>query len=245
MRSARKYSTTGLYHVVSRGVNKQNIYYDDEDHKLFKSLLNKYKERYGIQIHTSVLMDNHFHLLIEDPFEKISAFIQIVESVYARAFNKKYDRIGHLFQNRFISEPILDEKYYKVVFRYILQNPKKAGISKNLSYKWSSYGDYKKKSNQKLQEIVYKYFGGSENLYKFVNEYAEEECIDIEMRASEKEQYKIRKIQKLLNSKSPLIPPNLPLEEIKAKVRLLRNEGLSIKSISRLTGIMSWVVASA
>ncbi|MCQ2575823.1 MAG: transposase [Treponema sp.] len=245
MRIGRIYSQTGLYHIVNRGVNKQNIFYDDSDREMFISLMTKYGNKYNIEFHDYTLMDNHFHLLIKDPYTKVSSFMQTLTSVYARYFNKKYDRVGHLFQDRFISEPILDDVYYKTVFRYILQNPVNAGLSKKIDYKWSSYREYRAKSKVITSGIPEKYFGSVDNLYRFVNEIVEAECIDIELRPSEKEQYKICKITKLLKSKTPIIPPDLPLEKIKSKVRLLRNAGLSIRTISRITGIMAWIVAEA
>lgn len=245
MRKPRLYSQTGLYHTVSRGVNKQNIFYDDSDKDLFISLLEKYSEKYHIELHNYTLMDNHFHLLIKDPFTKISSFMQTLTSVYARYFNKKYDRIGHLFQNRFLSEPILDDCYYKTVFRYILQNPVKAGLSKNLNYKWSSYNSYKSKNGIITKGIAEKYFDSLEELYKFVNTKSDYECIDIELRPSEKESYLIRRIKEILGSKSPIIQPDLPIEVIKLKVKTLKNAGFSIRTISRITGIITWIVAQA
>ena len=66
MRKRRQYSATGLYHVVIRGVNKQNIFFDDEDRNFFISLLKRYSLKFNIKIHAYCLMDNHVHLQFED-----------------------------------------------------------------------------------------------------------------------------------------------------------------------------------
>lgn len=245
MRQARKYSETGLYHVVSRGVNKQNIFLDEKDKEYFLFLLEKYSKKYEIQVHTHCLLDNHFHLLIKDTQTDISAFMQSLESVYARAFNKKYDRVGHLFQNRFLSEVISDEIYYKTVFRYILQNPEKAGICCFSEYKWSSYKLYKKPNSLIKLKHIMEHFTSKNELYHFLHQASDNECIDIELRPSERQIYNINKIKSLLNSNSPLIPPDIPINEIKSKIRILRAAGLSIRTISRITGIMSWIVSKA
>lgn len=242
MRTKRKYSPTEMYHVVIRGVNKQNIFFYNEDKRFFLSLMNKYSKKLKVKIHAYCLMENHVHFLLSAKDKNLSSFMQVVTSVYARFFNKKYDRIGHLFQNRFVSEVILDENYYKIVLRYILLNPEKAQICKYSDYKWSSYKQYSKKSFL-YTKLIFSYFRNVLELQKFLNQYSNIECIDIELRRSEKEIYYIEKIKDILKSDSPLIPPDLPINQIKEKVKKLRAAKISIRTISRLTGIMTWIVA--
>ncbi|MCQ2575701.1 MAG: transposase [Treponema sp.] len=245
MRKRRQYSPTGSYHIVIRGVNKQNIFFDDDDRNHFLKLIAKYKEKYNIKLQVYTLMDNHVHLSPDDKNKNISKFMQTVESVYARYFNKKYDRIGPLFQGRFASEIITDDIYWKIVVRYILQNPEKAGISLASEYKWSSYKLYNQKQNLVEKDKILDLFQTIDNFYHFISQPDSTECLDIELRPSEKEQKKIETIKKLLNSNSPLIPPNLPIEKIKTKVRILRDAGFSIRTISRITGIMTWIIAAS
>lgn len=245
MRKRRQYSPTGSYHIVIRGVNKQNIFFDDDDRNYFLKLIKKYKEKFNIKLRAYCLMNNHVHLSPDDIDKNISKFMQIVESVYARYFNKKYDRIGPLFQGRFASEIITDNLYWQTVIRYILQNPEKAGICNTSEYKWSSYKLYKKTDNLIDRDKILVLFQTIENFYNFVTLSDNTEYLDIELRPSEKEHIKIEKIKKLLNSDSPLIPPDMNINLIKLKVRTLRNAGFSIRTISRLTGIMTWIVASS
>lgn len=242
LRTRRKYSPTEMYHIVIRGVNKQNIFFSKEDKIFFLALMYKYSKKLEIKIHAYCLMENHVHFLISAKDKKLSSFMQVLTSVYARFFNKKYDRIGHLFQNRFASEIILDENYYKIVLRYILLNPEKAKICKYSDYKWSSYKQFTRK-NSLYTKLIFSYFKNIVELQKFINQDSNTECIDIELRPSEKEAYYIEKIKNILKSDSPLIPPDLPLNQIKDKVKKLRSAKIPIRTISRLTGIMTWIVA--
>lgn len=141
-RTQRKLSYTGFYHVMIRGVNKEIIFKDDKDRRNFLHLLSYYKNKVNCVIHAYCLMDNHVHILLQDDNNNLSEFMRNVTSVYAEEFNKKYKRIGHLFQDRFKSECIEDDYYLKRLIRYIHRNPEKAGICKTDEYKWSSYMEY-------------------------------------------------------------------------------------------------------
>lgn len=140
-RIARKISKTGFYHVIIRGVNKEIIFIEDEDRKNFLHLLKYYKTELNCKIHAYCLMSNHVHLLIEDPKLNLGELMKNITCVYAGEFNKKYNRVGHLFQDRFKSQNIEDQTYLLCLIRYIHRNPEKAGICKTEEYKWSSYNE--------------------------------------------------------------------------------------------------------
>ena len=141
-RIARNYSEIKVYHITVRGIDKQNIFFDEKDRYKFLEFIKDTKEKYNYEIYVYCLMDNHIHLVIYDKDEKVSKIMQSIEVRYAFYFNQKYDRTGHLFQNRFFSKKIEDREYLKMVCRYIHQNPLKAGIEKTEKYKWSSYKEY-------------------------------------------------------------------------------------------------------
>ena len=245
MRKSRIYSKTGLYHVVVRGVNKQNIFFDDDDRKFFLHLLKKFSQKYGIRIYAYCLMENHVHLEFEDPEFSISRFMQCVCSVYARFFNKKYDRIGHLFQDRYASEVIESDEYFLTVLRYILQNPEKAGVCKSYEYLWSSYRCYTYYRTFIKRKRIMIYFNCIKDFYSFINAYADAACLEIELRPSEKESDYITRVKKILESDNPIIKPDLSVELIKEKLRKLKKAGLSIRVISRITGIGKHLVQIA
>ena len=142
-RVARKISNSGLYHVVMRGINRQTIFEDAEDYEKFLSLLLWYKEKCKYRIHAWCLMDNHVHLLIEVLGDPISIVFKKIGTNYATYFNTKYQRVGHLFQDRFGSEVVEDDSYFLSAIRYIHMNPVKAGICKEPDeYEFSSYKEY-------------------------------------------------------------------------------------------------------
>ena len=89
-------------------------------------------------------MSNHIHLLVQEREENISDAMKRVGVIYAQYFNKKYQRSGHLFQDRFRSEPVESAEYFLTLLRYIHQNPLKAGLVEKVDdYKWSSWKEYK------------------------------------------------------------------------------------------------------
>ena len=138
----RSLSATGLYHVMIRGVNQQDIFTNDDERFKYLHLLIKASTLYSTKILAWCLMTNHVHLLIYQPDILPSEFMQYTSGAYAGYFNEKHERTGHLFQGRYLSENIENERYLFNVFRYIHMNPEKAGISQTSAYPWSSYHEY-------------------------------------------------------------------------------------------------------
>jgi REP element-mobilizing transposase RayT len=122
-----------------RGTNKQLIFEDTEDHSKFLSCLSEVKKLSGFKLFAYCLMGNHIHLLIKEGNEPLSQIFRRLGARYAFWFNWKYERSGHLFQDRFRSEPIESDEYFLMVLMYIYQNPVKAGIcSRPEKYQWCS-----------------------------------------------------------------------------------------------------------
>lgn len=133
---------TNTYHILLRGINKQNIFIDKYDKDKFTKYLIETKEKYNYSIYSYVIMNNHVHLNIYDKEDRMSNIIHKLCTSYGMYFNKKYERVGHIFQNRFKSIGIDTEEYLLNLVRYIHRNPEKDGISKLNQYKWSSYNEY-------------------------------------------------------------------------------------------------------
>ena len=156
-RQARVVSGTGIYHVMMRGINRQNIFEDEEDYTRFLELLfqmvcpvddNGHPLPSRCTFYAYCLMTNHVHLLIRDGAESLAEVIKRIGVSYAQYYNKKYIHFGHLFQDRFKSEPVNDKGYFFTLLRYIHQNPVAAGITKDVgSYKWNSWGEYERSGN--------------------------------------------------------------------------------------------------
>ena len=153
-RKNRITSDTGVYHVMMRGINHQIIFEYQNDYLKFLELLHqkcypKAPDRESMPpccvIYAYCLMPNHVHLLIQEKDEKISDTIKSVGIAYAQYYNIKYDHSGHLFQDRFRSEPVNDWEYFVTLLRYIHQNPVAGGIVHRVKdYKWSSWGEFEK-----------------------------------------------------------------------------------------------------
>lgn len=142
-RQGRKISESQTYHVMVRGNERRNIFLDDEDKTRFIDTLHEKRQPNKFTLYAYCLMDNHVHLLISEGSEEISKVMKRINVSYAYYFNRKYGRIGHLFQDRFKSEGIEDDTHLLAVVRYIHNNPIKANIVKHAGeYKWSSYGIY-------------------------------------------------------------------------------------------------------
>ena len=141
-RVARTISNTKVYHTILRGNDKQDIFYDEQDYKKFLKEIINVKEKYQCELYAYCMMPNHVHMIIYDVSNKISKIMQSIAVSYASYFSKKYEKVGHLFQNRFLSKNVETREYLLDLVRYIHQNPSKAGIENIDKYKWSSYQEY-------------------------------------------------------------------------------------------------------
>ncbi len=257
-RNARERSGSGIYHVVLRGINKQDIFNDLEDRLRFVETLEKYKAICDFQLYGYCLMSNHIHILIKEGIETISQIMKRIGTSYVYWYNNKYERYGPLFQDRYKSETVEDDTYLQVVLRYIHQNPKKAGMVQRLEdYRWSSYGDYIKQKNT-LVNIDYILNIYSENaaagLYaftKFSNEYIKDETanvhIDYEVntRGSKKDEEVRRVIEEIVDNDNPQIIQQFDKNKRDEILRNLKGEGLSIRQLARITGIGRRIIEKA
>ena len=137
----RQMSVSGTYHVMLRGNNREKVFIDRLDIKKFLFILGDLKKEYNFNVFAYCFMSNHIHLLLREPeCGLISKFMQKLECRFVRWYNAKYDRCGHLFQNRFKSEVVEDLAYFKTLVRYIHNNPVKAGlVSRASDYADSSF----------------------------------------------------------------------------------------------------------
>ena len=135
----------GVYHVIARGNNKEYIFKEAIDKGYFIKLLKDHCSTMGYQIFGYVLMDNHYHIVIQPMDKKLQEIMHQINNKYSKYFNYKYKRVGHVFQGRYKSVLVQDERYMLKLIRYIHQNPVRAGMtSKVENYKWSSDIYYRK-----------------------------------------------------------------------------------------------------
>ena len=162
------------YHNTARGNHRNDIFSDDEDFQYYLTVLEGallYYGNHNYQLICYCLMDNYVHLMIKTDDKPLANLISRISSIYTRYFIRKYNYIGHLFQDRYYSELIEDDKQMLKTSRYIHLNPVKAKMIETSSeYRWSSYTMFIGKKEEKLinSEIVLKYFKYEERfmLYK-------------------------------------------------------------------------------
>jgi len=129
-----------LYHVTARGNAQLPIVETDRDRLFFLDTLGATAARFNVLVHAYCLMDNHYHLLLETPDPNLSQAMRHLNGVYTQAFNRRHDRVGHLFQGRYKAVLVDKETYLLHVSRYIALNPVKAGLAdRPEAYRWSSY----------------------------------------------------------------------------------------------------------
>ncbi len=251
-RPPRILSETGLYHIVFRGLNRQNIFEEDKDYIKLLEILHDIKCEYKMQIYAYCLMTNHVHLFIKEKISgDIKAIMHKMLTRYVVWYNKKYQRSGSLIGNRYKSEPIEDETYYLALMRYIHQNPVKAAmVDKPEKYFWSSYNDYINLEN-KLTDIEFGLSLLSDNeeqsLMEFKKFHKHMENTDFSISNTKKptdEQLKRRIIK---------ITGGIRAEEIALKTKydrdnilsLLRSNGFTIGQLERTTGISRGIITRA
>lgn len=131
-----------------RGNEKRSIFLDDEDRSRFLDVMRIKEVENEFELYAYCLMDNHVHLLINEKGSSIARIMKCINVSYVIYFNRKYNRVGHLFQNRFRSEVINQDSYLLSAARYIHNNPVHAGITDSPGkYKWSSYESYSEGRN--------------------------------------------------------------------------------------------------
>jgi len=132
-----------FYHVIVRGNQRQDIFFDNQDREAYLERVKRYKIELEFILYAYVLMVNHVHLLIETPSMSISKIMQRINLTYTQYFNKKYGKVGHLFQGRYKAFLCDRDEYLLSLIRYIHLNPVRGNFVKEPhDYPWSSHRDY-------------------------------------------------------------------------------------------------------
>ncbi len=240
-RSARKSSETGYLHVITRGIGRQLLFEDAHDYSYYLWLLEKYSESTGVSVCAYCLMQNHVHLLIYDKEGAAPDLMKRIGVSYAYYFNHRYERTGHLFQDRYKSEPIKDDSYLLSAFKYILRNPQAAGICSAEDYPWSSYMLYGKKNSFVDTALLCGMLGSFENYARFVAEDDEKTMQEFEpVRVGDVSAARI--IEEVLGSSSGTVLQSYDRKQRNEAISRLRKAGLSVRQIERHTGVSRGVI---
>ena len=134
-----------VYHILTRGNNREDIFKDDEDCEKYIDLLGRYKKKYEFMLYHYVLMTNHVHLVLE-PLERGGNLAEIMKGInfsYARYYKRRYSHIGHFWQDRYKSIVVSKDDYLLACGSYVELNPVRARIVEDPKhYRWSSYNAY-------------------------------------------------------------------------------------------------------
>jgi putative transposase len=151
-RRARLYLLNYPHHVTQRGVNKEQIFFDEEDYNFMLKYLKEASDKSSTEIWAYCLMPNHIHLLLVPKIEDgLGKCLHLSTFRYAQYFNKKYERIGRLWQNRYYSSIVEAETYLWAVARYIETNPLRSGLVKSPDeWRWSSASFHLNGAHDKL-----------------------------------------------------------------------------------------------
>jgi putative transposase len=239
-RLARTKSESGIYHVIVRGINRQNIFQDDEDESVYLKRLTQYMRECGIELYAYCLMSNHVHLLLNEGDTAISEFMKKLGISYSYWFNRKYDRVGHLFQDRYKSEAVNDDSYFLTVFRYIHRNPQKAGLKPFIR---TSYMDYAEQGGITDTTFALSLFSSQAELLDYLNKDDSEKCMETEEERRLTDGKAAELICRIGNVNHSLELQNIDGENRNRIIRELKAAGLSIRQIERLAGINRGIVA--
>lgn len=234
-RTMRKASSTDIYHVMIRGVDRMDIFRDDQDRHVFLSYLKMRLDESGGDICAWCLMTNHVHLLVRFELGVLSQFMRELGAQYALYFNSRHRRCGHLFQNRFKSEPVEDEAYFLTAVRYIHQNPAKAFMVKGCRYRWSSFEEYLGDPVIANCGLTLEAFGGLPNFLAFHRELAfQDRCLEVSLELSDEEAASYA--AKVVGADQMRLIGELATDERNAVLRTLAACMMPVAQIARITG---------
>ena len=238
-RIARQESDTLYYHVMTRGINKEKIFKTDNDKKkILKTLEVKLKDS-ECELIAYCIMDNHLHLALKAEMDELISLMKKINISYAMYYNKKNDRLGPVFQDRFKSENIHDESYLFGLIRYIHNNPVDANVTRLPdSYKWSSMNEYLKEEpvliGSDMMDYILGEFGSRDSFREFHDR--EEELGFLEIKEHEKIRQD-KRVEGIIRSffKEKGVVDSKDIKEKDELIIRLIDEGLPYRNIAELT----------
>lgn len=243
-RQARRKSESGIYHIMLRGINRQQIFEEPEDYSKFLAILAEYKEVCQYSIYAYCLMGNHIHLLLKEGVEPLEQVFKRICGKFVYWYNAKYQRVGHLFQDRFKSEPVDSQEYLHTVLRYIHQNPVKGGLCKRVyNYAYSSYAAYLGGDDLVDTSWILGIWS-MEEFVEFHEVLVETSCLDIaekpEIRLTDEQASAL--MLKISRCQNATQFQNLESVKREKYLKKLKQEGVSIRQLSRITGISIGII---
>ena len=214
-RFPRCYIKTSFFHIITQGINKSYIFENAEDIKYYIKLMYKLNKEHTIKIISYCIMNNHAHMLIEtEKIKELSKYMQRLNGMYGKYYNKKYNRVGYVFRDRYKAEGIYSEEHLYNCINYIYNNPVRAGIcSKAEKYPYSNYKRIDKELNENYTFI------DVDDYQKTCEEIIQEFLIenDIEIDELKRDKRKLKELITILKTEY-----NISLRKISEKLRMGR-----------------------
>ncbi|MGN0073666.1 MAG: transposase [Coriobacteriales bacterium] len=244
-RAPRQASSTGLYHVVLKGLNGMALFEEPSDYERFLALLASALARTEVALLSWCLMTNHVHLAVLDSSQSLSKMVHYVAFQYAAFFNRKHGRTGPLYNGRFWSGPISDEAHLLQVVKYIHLNPQRANLASVRDYRWSSYADYIEGTGISDTSIVMGCLESVERFELFMG--AEEGLSPVRSRGERLSDWHamalIVREDGLFHNDGTL--KNCDAASCEKAITWARERGVKAKQLQRLTGLCAQVVQEA
>lgn len=243
-------TVTGFYHVCARGTGKQLIFETDDDRWEFLELMRECCREAGVTVIAWCLMGNHVHLVLADYEDAMSAAMHRLLLTYARRFNKRTGRTGHLFQNRFDRRSLDTDRYLMAAIRYVHANPQEAGIALIERYPWSSFAEYLRAYNDDVAKsfsdpsCVLELFGSAKGFLDYslsIPDGADPVIHDMEETEWERHAYAdkmAKRLGVLLNELKTVAP-----SQRDGIIFALHDGGYTVREIERYTGISKSTVS--
>lgn len=245
-RTPRQQSESGIYHVYSRGSGRQIIFEDDRDRRVFLNILQDAIGETAAELFAYCLMGNHYHLVLKSEFEKLSELARRINREYAFYFNRNYDRSGHLFQQRYGSQPIDDDGYFLEAVRYVHRNPVEASMTRTCDYPWSSYGEYLGGATLVRTGLALEMLGGPAAFKEFHSHSGKDAFLDDKPARIHVNQSDVLEVAR--QALCPVDPGDLKSMNKPDRdrgLRTLKSSGLSLSQIAMLTGISRPTISRA
>ena len=242
---ARRQSSSDIYHITTRGSGRQIVFEDDDDRRELLRILDEGLEANDVGLLAWCLMDNHFHLVAEGDADDIPKLMHRVNSTYARAFNHRHDRVGPLFQGRYLRLPVEDDGYLLTLVPYVHRNPERAGLSPTSAYPWSSYHEVMEGCGRVDVERLLDLFGGWDGFEEAHADQGPPPAPGTVRQRDVQPEALLEMARSLLGGTDPKEVKAMARGERDFALATLRKGGMIVRSIERLTGVSRGVVSRA
>ena len=242
-RKPRRLLDTGYYHIVLKGSGNQILFESEWDYRKFLSYLYEFAARHKLQLIAWCLMSNHVHLVVLDTAQALSSCIHDLATAYAVHFNRYNGHSGPVFDGRFHSVLIESDEQFLSAVRYVHDNPQRASICSASDYPWSSYGEYLHPESSLVKtDVLFDLIGGKERYEAFLSDDSYGTYV-FRGTSRLKDEDAIIVAKQLLGSDELSKLRSLPTEHRAHGLQLLRDAGLTLKQVERVTGIGRGIIS--